>query len=170
MESVRTTIKIAENNFLTKEYEQEPFLLYTYQNYIQYCESLYSSFFKGRNTEVQRNIIRNNFGLNDEDINSWEERALRYQMTPESFTFFLHVAMYSASEGFAAVQAQKLENDESLSKLLKQQIKKREELEKQLEFLPRSYKSPKNQRNQKSQKKRFQKPNSIPQIILTQKS
>ncbi|PKY32532.1 hypothetical protein RhiirB3_450784, partial [Rhizophagus irregularis] len=53
MESVRTTIKIAENNFLTKEYEQEPFLLYTYQNYIQYCESLYSSFFKGRNTEVQ---------------------------------------------------------------------------------------------------------------------
>ncbi|PKB98702.1 hypothetical protein RhiirA5_366843, partial [Rhizophagus irregularis] len=114
MESVRTTIKIAENNFSTKEHEQKPFLLHTYHNYIQYCESLYSSFFKGRNTEVQRNIIRNNFGLNDEDINSWEGRALRYQMTPESFTFFLHVAMYSASEGFAAVQAKKLEDDENL--------------------------------------------------------
>ncbi|PKC53034.1 hypothetical protein RhiirA1_430170, partial [Rhizophagus irregularis] len=114
MESVRTTIKIAENNFLTKEYEQEPFLLHTYQYYIQYCESLYSSFFKGRNTEVQRNIIWNNFGLNDEDINSWKGRALRHQMTPESFTFFLHVAMYSTSEGFAAVQAKKLENDKSL--------------------------------------------------------
>ncbi|CAB5389180.1 unnamed protein product [Rhizophagus irregularis] len=137
MESVRTTIKIAENNFSTKEHEQKPFLLHTYHNYIQYCESLYSSFFKGRNTEVQRNIIRNNFGLNDEDINSWEGRALRYQMTPESFTFFLHVAMYSASEGFAAVQAKKLEDDENLTMLLQQQIKKREELERQLEFLPR---------------------------------
>ncbi|PKY51803.1 hypothetical protein RhiirA4_407748, partial [Rhizophagus irregularis] len=114
MESVRTTIKIAENNFLTKEYEQEPFLIHTYQNYIQYCESLYSSFFKGRDTEVQRNIIRHNFGLNDEEITSWEGRASRYQMTPESFAFFLHVAMYSASEGFAAVEAKRLENNESL--------------------------------------------------------
>ncbi|CAB4420313.1 unnamed protein product [Rhizophagus irregularis] len=139
MESVRTTIKIAENNFLTKEYEQEPFLLHTYQNYIQYCESLYSSFFKGRNIEVhQRGIIRNNFGLNDEDINSWEGRASRYQMTPESFAFFLHIAMYFASEGFTAVEAKRLENNESLSILLQQQIKKREELEKQLEFLPRN--------------------------------
>ncbi|GBC33502.1 hypothetical protein GLOIN_2v1765605 [Rhizophagus irregularis DAOM 181602=DAOM 197198] len=137
MKSVRTTIKIAENNFLTKEHEQKPFLLHTYHNYIQYCESLYASFFKGRNTEVQCNIIQNNFGLNDEDINSWEGRALRYQMTPESFTFFLHVAMYSASEGFAAVQAKKSENDENLTMLLQQQIKKREELERQLEFLPR---------------------------------
>ncbi|CAB5345772.1 unnamed protein product [Rhizophagus irregularis] len=58
-------------------------------------------------------------------------------MTPESFTFFLHVAMYSASEGFAAVQAKKLEDDENLTMLLQQQIKKREELERQLEFLPR---------------------------------
>ncbi|PKY20377.1 hypothetical protein RhiirB3_408181, partial [Rhizophagus irregularis] len=34
---------------------------------------------------------------------SWENRASRYQMTPQSFSFFLHVAMYSASHGFNAV-------------------------------------------------------------------
>ena len=87
MESVRTTIKIAENNFQSKEYEQEDFLIHTYQNYIQYCESLYSSFFTGNNKEVQRRIIRNNFGLTNEEIQSWEEKATRYKMSPESFSF-----------------------------------------------------------------------------------
>ncbi|CAB4492754.1 unnamed protein product [Rhizophagus irregularis] len=103
MEDTRK-IQIAENKFpMLIMGDENRFLKTTYFQYIQYCESLSASFFKGRSTEVQNNILKANFGLTNEDILSWENRASRYQMTPQSFTFFLHVAMYSASHGFNAV-------------------------------------------------------------------
>ncbi|UZO01197.1 uncharacterized protein OCT59_012301 [Rhizophagus irregularis] len=103
MEDTRK-IQIAENKFLMLIMgDENRFLKTTYFQYIQYCESLSASFFKGRSTEVQNNILKANFGLTNEDILSWENRASRYQMTPQSFSFFLHVAMYSASHGFNAV-------------------------------------------------------------------
>ncbi|CAB5343039.1 unnamed protein product [Rhizophagus irregularis] len=103
MEDTRK-IQIAENKFpMLIMGDENRFLKTTYFQYIQYCESLSASFFKGRSTEVQNNILKANFGLTNEDIFSWENRASRYQMTPQSFSFFLHVAMYSASHGFNAV-------------------------------------------------------------------
>ncbi|GET64409.1 hypothetical protein GLOIN_2v1834849 [Rhizophagus irregularis DAOM 181602=DAOM 197198] len=103
MEDTRK-IQIAENKFpMLIMGDENRFLKTTYFQYIQYCESLSASFFKGRSTEVQNNILKANFGLTNEDILSWENRASRYQMTPQSFSFFLHVAMYSASHGFNAV-------------------------------------------------------------------
>ncbi|CAB4376212.1 unnamed protein product [Rhizophagus irregularis] len=103
MEDTRK-IQIAENKFpMLIMGDENRLLKTTYFQYIQYCESLSASFFKGRSTEVQNNILKANFGLTNEDILSWENRASRYQMTPQSFSFFLHVAMYSASHGFNAV-------------------------------------------------------------------
>ncbi|PKY34733.1 hypothetical protein RhiirB3_532918 [Rhizophagus irregularis] len=67
-------------------------------------EGLAAQFFTRRDIEVQRNILQNNFGLTDEDINSWGPRAFCYQMTPESFAFFLHTAIYSAVKGFIAAE------------------------------------------------------------------
>ncbi|PKY58109.1 hypothetical protein RhiirA4_549939 [Rhizophagus irregularis] len=94
-------LQIAENNrFPILSGNESEFFLKTYQNYIIYSESLYASFFTRRNVEVQRNILRNNFGLTNEDISSWEQRANRYKMSSESFTLFLHIAMSSAMEGF----------------------------------------------------------------------
>ncbi|PKB94253.1 hypothetical protein RhiirA5_507667 [Rhizophagus irregularis] len=49
-------------------------------------EGLAAQFFTRRDIEVQRNILQNNFGLTDEDINSWGPRAFCYQMTPENQT------------------------------------------------------------------------------------
>lgn len=94
-------IQIAENKFPMGHGEEHIFLQKAFQNYINYCESLCPSFFFQSSTEIQRTILRNNFGLKDEDIISWTERASRYKMTPESFTFFLHIAMYSANNSFA---------------------------------------------------------------------
>ncbi|PKY41977.1 hypothetical protein RhiirA4_503197 [Rhizophagus irregularis] len=94
-------IQIAENNrFPLLLGDESEFFLKIYQSYIIYSESLYTSFFTEKNVEVQRNILRNNFGLTDEDISSWKQRANRYKMSSESFTLFLHVAMNSAPEGF----------------------------------------------------------------------
>src|ERR1700760_2347548 len=73
-----------------------------YNNYIQYGEGLFSAFFTGTDSEVQRAILRNNFGLKNKEIESWRQRATRYNMTPEVFTFFLHVAMYSSIAGLDA--------------------------------------------------------------------
>ncbi|CAB4492149.1 unnamed protein product [Rhizophagus irregularis] len=90
MEDTRK-IQIAENKFpMLIMGDENRFLKTTYFQYIQYCESLSASFFKGRSTEVQNNILKANFGLTNEDILSWENRASRYQMTPQSFSFFLH--------------------------------------------------------------------------------
>ncbi|PKK69597.1 hypothetical protein RhiirC2_780804, partial [Rhizophagus irregularis] len=89
----KRNIQIAENKFpLIEGEEQQIFLRTTYINYLNFSEGLAAQFFTGRNIEVQRNILRENFGLTDEDINSWESRATRYQMTSESFAFFLHTA------------------------------------------------------------------------------
>ncbi|CAB4401864.1 unnamed protein product [Rhizophagus irregularis] len=82
-------IQIAENKFpMLIMGDENRFLKTTYFQYIQYCESLSASFFKGSSTEVQNNILKANFGLTNEDILSWENRASRYQMTPQSFSFF----------------------------------------------------------------------------------
>ncbi|POG69184.1 hypothetical protein GLOIN_2v1629658, partial [Rhizophagus irregularis DAOM 181602=DAOM 197198] len=64
---------------------------------------LFTSFFSGPQVEVQNNILKANFGLSNEEILSWENRASCYKMILQSFSFFLHVAMYSASQGFNAV-------------------------------------------------------------------
>ncbi|GBC23774.1 hypothetical protein GLOIN_2v1662849 [Rhizophagus irregularis DAOM 181602=DAOM 197198] len=93
---------IAEHKFPYGSGDEYNFLLKTYHHFIKFCESLASSFFSGHDTEVQRNILRSNFGLSDEDINSWKERASRYNMSTESFTFFLHIAISSAVDGFQA--------------------------------------------------------------------
>ncbi|CAB4436722.1 unnamed protein product [Rhizophagus irregularis] len=93
---------IAEHKFPYGSGDEYNFLLKTYHNFIQHCESLFPSFFTGKNTEVQRNILRSNFDLTDEDISSWNERASRYNMSPESFTFFLHITISSAMDGFLA--------------------------------------------------------------------
>ncbi|CAB4430975.1 unnamed protein product [Rhizophagus irregularis] len=97
-------IQIAENSFPRNfgNNDKTTFLFEIFQNYLLFSESLFSSFFTGNDIEVQRNIIRTNFGLTDEDIQSWTNRASRYNMTPECFAFFLHVAMYSATRPFAA--------------------------------------------------------------------
>ncbi|CAB4436734.1 unnamed protein product [Rhizophagus irregularis] len=89
---------IAEHKFPYGSGDEYNFLLKTYHNFIQHCESLFPSFFTGKNTEVQRNILRSNFDLTDEDISSWNERASRYNMSPESFTFFLHITISSAMD------------------------------------------------------------------------
>ena len=71
MEDTRK-IQIAENKFpMLIMGDENRFLKTTYFQYIQYCESLSASFFKGRSTEVQNNILKANFGLTNEDILSW---------------------------------------------------------------------------------------------------
>ncbi|EXX53133.1 uncharacterized protein OCT59_025390 [Rhizophagus irregularis] len=152
MESIRTLIKIAENNFQTKVYEQEIYLVQVYQSFINYFESLASSFFTGRDTEVQCRIIQNNFSLNDKEINSWEGRASCYKMTPESFTFFLHIAMLSASEGLIAAEDQIQKRDETLSGALQQEISRQKEAERLMELIPGSYKKSKSKKLKKSKK------------------
>ncbi|PKY55900.1 hypothetical protein RhiirA4_475734 [Rhizophagus irregularis] len=79
-------IQIAENSFPRNfgNNDKTTFLFEIFQNYLLFSESLFSSFFTGNDIEVQRNIIRTNFGLTDEDIQSWTNRASRYNMTPES--------------------------------------------------------------------------------------
>ena len=63
-------ITIAENKFPYGSSDEYNFLLLTYHNFLKYCESLAPSFFSGQNTEVQRNILRSNFGLSNDDITS----------------------------------------------------------------------------------------------------
>ncbi|GBC43733.2 hypothetical protein GLOIN_2v1846149 [Rhizophagus irregularis DAOM 181602=DAOM 197198] len=111
-------IQIAENRFPYGTGEEHRFLHFTYTHYFQYCESLFTSFFFGPQVEVQNNILKANFGLSNEEILSWENRATRYKMTPQSFSFFLHVAMYSASQGFNAVYSGIKERSEGRKQML----------------------------------------------------
>ncbi|PKY58013.1 hypothetical protein RhiirA4_479553 [Rhizophagus irregularis] len=74
---------IAEHKFPYGSGDEYNFLMKTYHS---------------TSTEVQRNILHSNFDLTDEDISSWNERALRYNMSPESFTFFLHITISSAMD------------------------------------------------------------------------
>jgi len=127
-------IQIAENKFpLIESTEHNTFLQTTYTNYINFCESLCPNFFTGNNTEVQRNIIRNNFGLTDEDILSWGPRASRYQMTPECFAFFLHSAIYSAVEGYAAAELLTTERRNLLATSIAEHVTKMDELQEKAE-------------------------------------
>ncbi|CAB4392278.1 unnamed protein product [Rhizophagus irregularis] len=96
-------------------------------------EGLTAQFFTGRNIEVQRNILRENFGLTEEDINSWESRATRYQMTSESFTFFLHTAMYSAAEGFAAAERSIAERRNMLATSIAEHVTSMDEKQQKIE-------------------------------------
>ncbi|CAB4436717.1 unnamed protein product [Rhizophagus irregularis] len=78
MEDTRK-IQIAENKFpMLIMGDENRFLKTTYFQYIQYCEGLSASFFKGRSTEVQNNILKANFGLTNEDILIYNEIQQRY--------------------------------------------------------------------------------------------
>ncbi|UZO08181.1 uncharacterized protein OCT59_028443 [Rhizophagus irregularis] len=145
-------IQIAENRFPYGTGEEHRFLHFTYTHYFQYCESLFTSFFFGPQVEVQNNILKANFGLSNEEILSWENRATRYKMTPQSFSFFLHVAMYSASQGFNAVYSG---------------IKERSEGRKQMLCLVRKYeeKSKKGKKAKKNKKKKHQSEDSDSDVL-----
>ncbi|CAB4373638.1 unnamed protein product [Rhizophagus irregularis] len=130
----KRNIQIAENKFpLIEGEEQQIFLRTTYINYLNFSEGLTAQFFTGRNIEVQRNILRENFGLTDENINSWESRATRYQMTSESFTFFLHTAMYSAAEGFAAAERSTAERRNMLATSIAEHVTSMNEKQQKIE-------------------------------------
>ncbi|CAB4376916.1 unnamed protein product [Rhizophagus irregularis] len=130
----KRNIQIAENKFpLIEGEEQQIFLRTTYINYLNFSEGLAAQFFTGRNIEVQRNILRENFGLTDEDINSWESRATRYQMTSESFAFFLHTAMYSAAEGFAAAERSTAERRNMLATSIAEHVTSMDEKQQKIE-------------------------------------
>ncbi|CAB4398705.1 unnamed protein product [Rhizophagus irregularis] len=130
----KRNIQIAENKFpLIEGEEQQIFLRTTYINYLNFSEGLAAQFFTGRNIEVQRNILRENFGLTDEDINSWESRATRYQMTSESFAFFLHTAMYSAAEGFAAAERFTAERRNMLATSIAEHVTSMDEKQQKIE-------------------------------------
>ncbi|CAB4394565.1 unnamed protein product [Rhizophagus irregularis] len=130
----KRNIQIAENKFpLIEGEEQQIFLRTTYINYLNFSEGLAAQFFTGRNIEVQRNILRENFGLTDEDINSWELRATRYQMTSESFAFFLHTAMYSAAEGFAAAERSTAERRNMLATSIAEHVTSMDEKQQKIE-------------------------------------
>ncbi|CAB4401764.1 unnamed protein product [Rhizophagus irregularis] len=130
----KRNIQIAENKFpLIEGEEQQIFLRTTYINYLNFSEGLTAQFFTGRNIEVQRNILRENFGLTDEDINSWESRATRYQMTLESFAFFLHTAMYSAAESFAAAERSTAERRNMLATSIAEHVTSMDEKQQKIE-------------------------------------
>ncbi|CAB4398228.1 unnamed protein product [Rhizophagus irregularis] len=130
----KQNIQIAENKFpLIEGEEQQIFLRTTYINYLNFSEGLTAQFFTGRNTEVQRNILRENFSLTDEDINSWESRATRYQMTSESFAFFLHTAIYSAAEGFAAAERSTAERRNMLATSIAEHVTSMDEKQQKIE-------------------------------------
>ncbi|CAB4379254.1 unnamed protein product [Rhizophagus irregularis] len=130
----KRNIQIAENKFpLIEGEEQQIFLRTTYINYLNFSEGLAAQFFTGRNIEVQRNILRENFGLTDEDINSWESRATRYQMTSESFAFFLHTAIYSAAEGFAAAERSTAERRNMLATSIAEHVTSMDEKQQKIE-------------------------------------
>ncbi|CAB4374041.1 unnamed protein product [Rhizophagus irregularis] len=130
----KRNIQIAENKFpLIEGEEQQIFLRTTYINYLNFSEGLAAQFFTGRNIEVQRNILRENFGLTDEDINSWESRATHYQMTSESFAFFLHTAMYSAAEGFAAAERSTAERRNMLATSIAEHVTSMDEKQQKIE-------------------------------------
>ncbi|CAB4373475.1 unnamed protein product [Rhizophagus irregularis] len=111
-------IQIAKNKFPYRIGEEHRFLHFTYTHYFQYCESLFTSFFSGPQVEVQNNILKANYGLSNEEILSWENRATRYKTTSQSFSFFLHVAMYSASQEFDAVYSEIKERSDGRKQML----------------------------------------------------
>ncbi|CAB4375529.1 unnamed protein product [Rhizophagus irregularis] len=76
-------IQMAENRFPYGTDKEHRFLHFTYTHYFQYYESLFTSFFSGPQVEVQNNILKANFGLSNEEILSWKNRATRYKMTPQ---------------------------------------------------------------------------------------
>ncbi|CAB4433490.1 unnamed protein product [Rhizophagus irregularis] len=148
-------IQIAKNNrFPILHGDENGFFLQAYTYYIRYSESLFASFFTGRDTEVQRNILRNNFGLTDEDINSWTNRAGRYKMTAESFTLFLHVAMSAAMEGFKGVLEDVQEEQRRYIKEQKRYIK---ELESNVKKLKADSSNQQKGKNSKKSKKKSRK-------------
>ncbi|CAB4481002.1 unnamed protein product [Rhizophagus irregularis] len=112
-------IQMAKNRFPYGTDEEHRFLHFTYTHYFQYYESLFTAFFSGLQVEVQNNILKANFGLSNEEILSWENRAAHYKMTPQSFSFFLHVAMYSASQGFNTVYSGIKERSEGRKQMLR---------------------------------------------------
>ncbi|EXX53541.1 uncharacterized protein OCT59_011979 [Rhizophagus irregularis] len=160
----KRNIQIAENKFpLIEGTEQQNFLRTTYINYLNFSEGLAAQFFTGRNIEVQCNILRNNFSLTDEDINSWRSRASRYQMTPESFAFFLHTAIYSAVESYAAVKRLTADRRNMLATSIAEHVTsmdlKQQKIEKEIQKAKKHYseRSPKKEKSKTGIKHRSKK-------------
>jgi hypothetical protein len=152
MERPTNKIIIAKGKFPNSGNEDHDFLNITFKHYLQTCESLFSSFFTRNNVEVQREIIRTNFGLTNDDINkSWEPRAAHYKMTPGSFSFFLHVAMYSARASYDKAYESMNQRSFALTASIQELVVEKHTLEKQLE---KAQKKPKKKSSKKSSKKK----------------
>ncbi|PKY34386.1 hypothetical protein RhiirB3_454038 [Rhizophagus irregularis] len=160
----KRNIQIAENKFpLIEGTEQQIFLRTTYINYLNFSEGLAAQFFTRRDIEVQCNILRNNFSLTDEDINSWRPRASCYQMTPESFAFFLHTAIYSAVENYVVAKRLTADRRNMLATSIAEHVTsmdlKQQKIEKEIQKAKKRYseRSPKKEKSKTGIKHRSKK-------------